>query len=88
MLHLVRTVAAWLARQLLPARRSHPQRPVTVGPSSSPVSTQARRPLRSHAPTPHGWTDGGPLLRPYVLSTEEWTRRRREGWPRAVSRSS
>jgi hypothetical protein len=46
------------------------------------------QPLRPRPRDPHFWTDDGPLLRPYVLSADEWTRRRRVGRPQAVSLAS
>lgn len=88
MFHLIGRVAAWLARQLLPDRGSHRQHPPLAEPFSRTANTPARRLLRPHAPTPRAWTDDGPLIRPYVLSAEEWTRRRHESRPRAVKRAS
>jgi hypothetical protein len=85
--HPIRIGAAWLARQLLPASGAHRQHPPSPVPFNRAACTPARRQLRRHAPTPRAWTDDGPLIRPYVLSAEEWTRRRHEGRPRAASRA-
>ncbi len=84
MLHRIRRAADWFVQQLFPTTAGTPQRPPTTAPFGLAASTPARRTLRFHAPAPHFWTDEGPLLRPYVLSAEEWTRRRRESRARAV----
>lgn len=75
MFHLIRRAAAWLARQLLPARGAHRLHPEPTTPARS---------SRPHRPDPYAWPDDGPLLRPYVLNAEEWARRRRETVPSAV----
>jgi hypothetical protein len=76
-------IRAAASRLFPPARGSHRQNPVIARPL--PDSAAAPRPLRPHHRSAHTWTDDGPLLRPYVLSADEWTLRRSENRPQAVS---
>jgi hypothetical protein len=64
----------------------HRQHRVIAQPLPDPMTVP--RTLRAHHRSAHTWTDDGPLLRPYVLSADEWTRRRRENGPQAVRLAS
>lgn len=77
----LRRTALWLAQQLLPARGSHrhraPSRAAARRPTGQPLSPPHRFGLREpHPPQPTLHGDDVPLVRPYVLSAEEWARRR------------
>jgi hypothetical protein len=74
------------SRLFPPARGMHRQHRVIAHPL--PDLMAAPLPLRPHHRSAHTWTDDGPLLRPYVLSADEWTRRRSENRPQAVSLAS
>jgi hypothetical protein len=81
---LIRAAAARLFRPGGGAHRQHP-------PGAEPLTrtSSTAQPLRAaHHAVPYVWTDDGPLLRPYVLSREEWTRRRSEGGPQASRAAS
>ena len=79
MFPLIRAVAARLP---LPGRGVHRHRPYIAAPAPQPAAIA--RPLRAHRAPPYVWTDDGPLLRPYVLDADEWTRRRRESRTQTV----
>jgi hypothetical protein len=79
-------IRAAASRLFPPARGTHRQHRLIAQPF--PESTAVPRTLRPHHRCAHTWTDDGPLLRPYVLSADEWTRRRGENGPQAVSLAS
>lgn len=80
MFQLIRAAAS---RLFPPARGIHRQHRVIAQPLPDPMTVP--RTLRPHHRSAHTWTDDGPLLRPYVLSADEWTRRCSENRPQAVS---
>jgi len=85
----LRGAAAWFTRQRVPAARSHqhraPKRPVPHCPirhATTPPYRFGLRPPRPPEPAFHG--DDVPLVRPYVLTAEEWAGRRGAAQVRAV----
>jgi hypothetical protein len=81
---IIRAAASRLFRPGGGAHRQRQPRAVPL-PCPSPMS----QPLRTvRRPVPYTWTDDGPLLRPYVLSSDEWTRRRSEAHPQAARAAS
>lgn len=89
----LRRAARLFAQHLFPATGVHRQRPPLASPlsplpgSSAGTDLRPRRALASSSLRALGAlrADDHPLVRPYVLSAEEWARRRTEvRRPRAV----
>lgn len=88
MFNHIRKAAHWIAQQLFPATGHYRQRAPVRGPLPRTARTAlALRPHGTAAPASAIWAEDTSLIRPYVLSADEWARRRRQSLSGAVTAS-